>query len=185
MSCSFYCTGLPHLLSDIPIISYFLNSIFKNSNLQLFIAKLVWFLTFRFIMLDTSVPSLTAEWVSTSKVLVYFEKLGQILLMQVWEGKDSLWASYPTFMQAESLPCLSAKNTSLWFFSGASWFSAGGKQNPQRPSSWHECYQFSNHLALAAEGHRASWQEVGHRRQVALPEQLKKSSVHGRLYITN
>ena len=50
----------------------------------------------------------------------------------------------------------------------------GCKQNPQRLSSWHECYQFSNHLALAAEGLRASWQEVGHRRQVALPEQLKK-----------
>jgi hypothetical protein len=44
---------------------------------------------------------------------------------------------------------------------------------------WLECSQFSNHSALAAEGHRAGWQEMELKQQVALAEPLKKSSIHG------
>lgn len=121
-------------------------------------------------------------------VFVNFEKLiGQMLVVKVWERKFTTSFFHYLHTGRISSLCLWIRRTLSLIRRTASavlfWRSLifyGCKQKPTETEFWHECYQFSNHLALAAEGLRASWQEVGHRRQVALPEQLKKSSIHSR-----
>lgn len=87
---SFIAQVLHNLYQVYPYYFIFLME-FKNFfKFQLFIAKLVCFLTFRFMLLDASVPFFITKLESSSKVFIYFENLiGQILLVP-----------------AESLPCI-------------------------------------------------------------------------------